>query len=287
MQNENYSESLDKENTLIVFEGVKIRRTWHNNEWWFALEDIINTLIYSRDIKQYIKKMKKRDNPLSEGWVQIVHTLPIITKGGKQKVNCVNTAGAFRIIQSIPSPKAEPFKLWLSEVGYERIQEIENPELAQSRMKKIYTAKGYSGEWIEKRVRGIAVRQELTDEWNKRGIKKKREYAILTNEISKATFGKTVEDYKKYKKLKRENLRDHMTDLELIFTMLGEASTTKVARSKNSRGYTQNKKAAKEGGKIAGNARKNLEIKSGEKVISNENYLKEPETHKRRKIEEQ
>src|SRR3989338_313152 len=161
-----------------------------------ALEDIVTVLTDSKDSKQYINKMRQRDEPLSQGWVQIVHTLPIQTEGGKQSINCINTAGAFRIIQSIPSPKAEPFKLWLAQVGYERVQEIENPELAQARMKELYKTKGYSNNWIEKRVRGIAVRQELTDEWKKRGVKEEKEYAILTNEISKATFGKTVDEYR-------------------------------------------------------------------------------------------
>ena len=274
------------ENALVVFQGVKIRRTWHNEEWWFALEDIVKVLTDSKDVKQYINKMRQRDDPLSQGWVQIVHTLPIQTEGGKQNINCVNTAGAFRIIQSIPSPKAEPFKLWLSKVGYERVQEIENPELAQARMKELYKSKGYSQDWIEKRVRGIAVRQELTDEWQKRGIRQEKEYAILTNEISEAMFGKTVEEYKKFKKLKKENLRDHMTDLELIFSMLGEASTTKIARSKDAQGFAQNKKAARLGGKIAGDARKKLEIESGEKVVTGENYLQEPEERKRKKLKE-
>jgi prophage antirepressor-like protein len=277
---------MSEENALVVFQGVKIRRTWHNEEWWFSLEGIVKVLTDSRDPKQYINKMRQRDEPLSQGWVQIVHTLPIQTEGGKQRINCVNTAGAFRIIQSIPSPKAEPFKLWLSKVGYERVQEIENPELAQARMKELYKSKGYSNDWIEKRVRGIAVRQELTDEWQKRGIKQEKEYAILTNEISEAAFGKTVEEYKKFKKLKRENLRDHMTDLELIFTMLGEASTTKIARSKDAQGFTKNKKAARLGGKIAGDARKKLEIESGDKISTQENYLHEPEGQKRKKLAE-
>ncbi|HZX33803.1 MAG TPA: Bro-N domain-containing protein, partial [archaeon] len=239
---------MENQNTLVVFQGAKIRRTWHKNEWWFVLEDIVKVLTDSTDPKQYIQKMRQRDEPLSEGWVQFVLTLTVETTGGKQQMNCVNTAGGFRIIQSIPSPKAEPFKRWLAQVGYERVQEIENPELSQARMKEIYKAKGYSDEWIEKRVRGIAVRQELTDEWKNRGVREDKEYAILTNEISQATFGKTVEEYKKFKKLDRQNLRDHMNDLELIFTMLEEASTTKIARGKDAQGFAQNKKAARLGG---------------------------------------
>jgi len=275
---------MENQNTLVVFQGAKIRRTWHKNEWWFVLEDIVKVLTDSTDPKQYIQKMRQRDEPLSEGWVQFVLTLTVETTGGKQQMNCVNTAGGFRIIQSIPSPKAEPFKRWLAQVGYERVQEIENPELSQARMKEIYKAKGYSDEWIEKRVRGIAVRQELTDEWKNRGVREDKEYAILTNEISQATFGKTVEEYKKFKKLDRQNLRDHMNDLELIFTMLGEASTTKIARSKDSQGFVQNKKAARLGGQIASGARKKLELESGEKISTQENYLDEPESSKRKKL---
>jgi len=192
----------------------------------------------------------------------------------------------FRIIQSIPSPKAEPFKLWLAKVGYDRVKEIENPELAQSRMKEIYRQKGYSDEWIEKRVRGIAVRDELTDEWNKRGVKTEMEFSILTAEISKATFGMTPAEYKDFKALDnpKENLRDHMNDLELIFTMLGEASTSEIAKKKDAQGFPENKKAAVEGGTVAGNARKELEEKSGTKVSTKMNYKELPEMIVRKKI---
>ncbi|MDD5616436.1 MAG: Bro-N domain-containing protein [Candidatus Methanoperedens sp.] len=272
---------MDSKDALVVFEGKKVRRTWNNNEWWFVLEDIVYILTDSSDPKQYIQKMKQRDEPLAKGWVQIVHTLTVDTTGGMQKMNCVNTEGAFRIIQSIPSPKAEPFKRWLARVGYERVQEIEDPELAQKRMKEIYKLKGYSDAWIEKRVRGIAIRDELTDEWGKRGIKTKNEYSILTAEISKATFGLTPNEYKKVKGLKQQNLRDHMNDLELIFTMLGEASTTKIARNKDAIGFDENKDAAKEGGTVAGIAREELEKRSGEQVVSKENYLNEPEIKKK------
>ena len=204
----------------------------------------------------------------------------------KRETDCANTEGIFRIIQSIPSKKAEPFKRWLAKVGYERVQEIENPELAQERMKLLYEQKGYSKDWIEKRLRGIAIRQELTDEWKERGIEEDIEFAILTNEISKAAFGKTIEEYKKFKKLKRENLRDHMDDLELIFNMLGEASTTKIAKSKDAQGLEENKTAAKQGGEVAGNARKELEEKIGESLISDENFLDIPEKlKKKRKIQ--
>lgn len=196
-------------------------------------------------------------------------------------MNCINTEGAFRIIQSIPSPKAEPFKLWLAKVGYDRVKEIENPELAQKRMKEIYAAKGYSNEWIEKRARGIAVRDELTDEWKKRGVGEDREYAILTNEISKATFGKTVQQYKELKGLKRENLRDHMDDLELILTMLGEATTTRFTRERDSKEFPTMKKDAKDGGDIAGSTRKDIEQKLGKSVVSSGNFLEKPEGQKR------
>ena len=190
---------------------------------------------------------------------------------------CANTEGVFRIIQSIPSPKAEPFKRWLARVGYERVQEIEDPELATKRTRALYKAKGYSDSWIEKRMRGIAVREKLTNEWKKREVGQEREYAILTAEISKATFGMTPSDYKKFKKLKRENLRDHMNDLELIFSMLGEAATTEITVNKDAKGFDENKDAAQKGGKISGDARIKLENMSGKKVSTKQNYLKNPQ----------
>ncbi|KKP36196.1 MAG: Prophage antirepressor [Candidatus Roizmanbacteria bacterium GW2011_GWA2_32_13] len=275
---------MNEKNALVVFQDRKIRRTWFNDEWWFVIEDIVAALIDSKDTKQYIQKMKQRDEELAKGWVQFVHTLAVPTAGGSQNMNCSNTKGIFRIIQSISSPKAEPFKLWLAKVGYDRVQEIENPELAQKRMKEIYKAKGYSEDWIEKRVRGIAIRQELTDEWKKRGVKEDKEYAILTNEISKATFGKTVEEYKRLKSLSKENLRDHMNDLELIFSMLGERATTEIARTKDTKGFVENKGVAIKGGKIAGDARKKLEIETGRKVVNKDNYLIETEKEKRKQI---
>lgn len=191
------------------------------------------SLIDSKDPKQYIQRMKLRDPELNKGWVQIVHTLPIDTEGGLQKMVCANTEGIFRIVQSVPSPKAEPFKRWLARVGYERIQEIDDPELGQKRTRALYKAKGYSDGWIEKRMRGIEIRETLTNEWKNRGIIEEKNYAILTAEISKATFDMTPSEYKRYKGLKRENLRDHMDDLELIFSMLGEASTTEIAKNKD------------------------------------------------------
>ena len=268
-------------NALAVFEDKKIRRIWHNEEWYFSVVDVIEVLTDSPTPRQYWGKVKDREFKeieLSPIWVQL--KLPA-TDGKLYATDCANTKSLFRIIQSIPSKKAEPFKHWLAKVGYERVQEIQNPELAQKRMKEIYKQKGYSNNWIEKRVRGIAVRDELTDEWDNRGIQTTKEYSILTAEISKATFGMTPTEYKKYKGLKKENLRDHMTDLELIFTMLGEASTTKIAKSKEAIGFIENKTVAREGGEIAGDARIKLEIKSKEKISTSENYLEKPEQIKR------
>lgn len=268
---------------IAIFESKKIRKTLHQNEWWFVIEDIVFALTDSSDPKQYIQKMKRRDVELSKGWVQIVHTLEVSTEGGRQSMLCANTEGIFRLIQSIPSPKAEPFKRWLAKVGYERIQEIEDPELATQRTRELYRAKGYSDAWIEKRMRGIEVREALTTEWKNRGVKEGLEYAILTAEISRATFGMTPSEYQKLKGLKRENLRDHMNDLELIFNMLGEASTTEIARNRNAKGFRENKVAAQKGGAVAGRARKDLELKSGKKVSTRENYLSKPEDKKRLK----
>ncbi len=259
---------------IAVFKGKGIRKTIHNNEWWFVVEDIVLALIDSRDPKQYIQRMKQRDPELGKGWVQIVHTLPIETSGGPQNILCANTEGIFRIIQSIPSPKAEPFKRWLAKVGYERVQEIEDPELATKRTRAIYKAKGYSDDWIEKRMRGIAIREELTDEWKKREVKEEKEYAILTAEIAQATFGVTPDEHKHIKGLKRQNLRDHMTDLELIFSMLGEAATTEITRVDDAQGFHESRVAARKGGEVAGKAREDLEAKTGKPVISSGNYLK-------------
>jgi DNA-damage-inducible protein D len=271
--------SMDK--SLAIFQGKYIRRTWHNEEWWFVIVDIIAALTGSTNPKRYLKDMRRRDEQIAKGWVQIATPLQINTAGGKQKLNCANTEGAFRIIQSIPSKKAEPFKLWLAKVGYDRIKEIENPELAQERMKQIYKAKGYSKEWIDKRLQGIAVRQDLTDEWKKRGATTQKEFSILTAEISKASFGITPKEYKELKSLDKQNLRDHMNSLELIFTMLGEASTAEIERVKNPQVLNEHKKVAKEGGTIAKNARKELESKTKKRVISNHNYLDVPGKTKR------
>jgi len=265
---------------IALFKGEKIRKTIHKNEWWFVITDVIDALTDSTNPKQYLKNMLNRDEELAKGWVQIEHPLLIDTAGGKQTIKCANTEGLFRIIQSIPSPKAEPFKRWLAKVGYERVQEIENPELATKRTRTLYKLKGYSDDWIEKRMRGIAIREELTDEWQKRGANEQKDYEILTAEISKATFGMTPKDYKKFKRLKRENLRDHMDDFELIFTMLGERSTTEIHRNEDSKGMIKLKEDAEIGGKIAGNAKKELEKKLGRPITTKENYLKNPENKK-------
>ena len=258
---------------LAIFQGQKVRRTIYNNEWWFVVNDVVRVLTDTPDTKDYIRKMRIRDEELEKGWGQFVTPLSIQTGGGMQKLNCSNTEGIFRIVQSIPSPKAEPFKRWLARVGYERVQEIEDPELATKRTMMLYKAKGYSDSWIEKRMRGIEIRETLTDEWQKHGIKKGREYEILTAEISKATFGLTPSEYKKVKGLKQENLRDHMVDLELIFSMLGEAATTEITREEDPIGLEENKKVVKRGGGVAGIARKKMEEETGKKVVSSKNYL--------------
>ena len=257
---------------IVLFKGRKIRKTTHNDEWWFAIVDVVAALTDSVQPDGYIKDMRRRDPVLSKGWGQIATPLSIPTEGGLQKINCANTEGILRIIQSIPSPKAEPFKRWLAKVGYERVQEIENPELGSRRTRMLYKLKGYSDDWIEKRMRGIAIREELTDEWQKRGAQEKRDYEILTAEISKATFGVTPSEYQTLKGLKRENLRDHMDDFELIFTMLGERSTTEIHRVEDSRGMPKLKADSKAGGAIAGGARKKLEQRLGRTIVSPENF---------------
>jgi len=271
------------ETKIAVFRGREIRKTLHNNTWWFVIVDVVSVLTDSVDPSGYIKDMRRRDDELSKGWGQIATPLPIQTEGGPQKLNCANTEGVFRIIQSIPSPKAEPFKRWLAKVGYERVQEIEDPELATKRMRELYKAKGYSDDWIEKRMRGIAIREELTDEWKRRDVSRESEYAILTSEIAKAAFGITLADHKKLKGLSRENLRDHMTDLELIFSMLGEAATTEITRVDDAKGFKESKRAARKGGGVAGKAREDLEKKTRKKVVSKENYLTMPQSARRLK----
>ena len=276
---------MDKDNSLVVFQGKKIRRTWFNDEWWFSVVDIVEALTESGRARKYWSDLKTR---LSEDGFELsakIGQLKLLSADGKSYLtDCVNTKSAFRIIQSIPSKKAEPFKQWLAQVGYDRVQEIENPELAQKRMKEIYKTKGYSDDWIEKRVRGIAIRDELTDEWKKRGGLEERNYAILTAEISKATFGMTPSEYKEFKGLKKENLRDHMNDLEIIFTMLGERVSTEITKKEDKQGFMEVEDAAKRGGRVAGNARKDTEKELGRPITSKENYLSEPE--KKKKLED-
>src|SRR3989338_8011125 len=265
--------SAKTQNHIAMFKGKQIRKTIYNKEWWFVVEDIISVLVDTVNIKDYINKMRVRDPELSKGYGQIVNTLEVPTSGGLQKMNCANVEGLFRIIQSIPSPKAESFKRWLARVGYERIQEIENPELATKRTRTLYKLKGYPEDWIEKRMRGIAMREELTDELQKRGAQREKDYEILSAEISQATFGLTPSEYKKVKGLKKENLRDHMGDLELILTMLGERTTTEIHRTKDTQGVPRLKDDARVGGQIAGTARKQIERKIGKSIISKGKFL--------------
>jgi len=267
---------------IAVFRKKEIRKVILNNEWWFSVTDVVAALTDSVNARDYWFKMKIRVK--TEDGIElstVCRQLKMESSDGKKyATDCANTEGIFRIIQSIPSPKAEPFKRWLARVGYERVQEIEDPELATKRTRALYKAKGYSDEWIEKRMRGIAIREELTDQWKNREVKEPKEYEILTAEISRATFGLTPSQYKNLKGLKRENLRDHMTDLELIFSMLGEASTKEITVNRDARGFDENKQAAVEGGTVAGNARKELERKSGKKVTTGENYLIQPQNRK-------
>lgn len=268
---------MNQETAIVIFKEKTIRRTWYGNAWWFSVVDVCAVLTNSNDANAYWRKLKQRLNEESDQPVTFCHGLKLPAQDGKLRVtDCANTEGIFRLIQSIPSPKAEPFKRWLAQIGYERIKEIENPELAQERIKQLYEQKGYPKDWIDKRLRGIAIRQNLTEEWQERGITSQRDYAILTAEISKATFGMTPSEYKQYKNLPSKsnaNLRDHMTDLELIFTMLGEKMTTEISVVEKPEGLIENKKVARRGGNVAGNARKEAEKELGKSVISRNNYL--------------
>ena len=273
---------------IKLFESKQIRTEWNedNQKWYFAIIDVIETLTETTNPRRYWSDLKRKLK--SEGFFQlyeIIVQLKMTSSDGKKYItDCADSTGLLRIIQSIPSPKAEPFKQWLAQVGSDRLEEIENPELATQRSRGLYKLKGYPDDWIEKRMRSIAIREELTDEWKNRGVKEQVEYAILTAEISKATFGLTPSEYKKVKGLKSQNLRDHMTDLELIFSMLGEASTTKVTRAKNAKGFIENKLAARIGGNVAGNALRELEKESNENVVTSENYL--PKIKKNKKIDD-
>ena len=272
------------ETQLAVFQHREIRKTIHENEWWFSVVDVCGVLTESQNPGAYWRKLKQRLKAEKSEVVTNCHDLKLTASDGKKYgTDCANAEGIFRIIQSIPSPKAEPFKRWLAKVGYERIREIEDPELATKRTRALYKAKGYSEDWIEKRLRGIAIRDELTGEWQKRGLKEQLEYAILTAEISQATFGMTPAQYKEYKQLNQENLRDHMTDLELIFSMLGERATTEITQVNDSQDFPQLQDDAQAGGKIAGDSRQALEQKTGKRVSTSENYLSEPERPKKLK----
>ena len=266
---------------IKLFESKHIRSIRNDNEqkWYFSVQDVVEFLTESVVIKQYIKKILSRDEMLKSNWGTICTLVEMKAADGKnRKTQAADAKGLLRIVQSVSTPKAETFKQWLATVRADRLEETENPELATRRVREIYKSKGYSDDWLEKRMRSIAIREELTDEWKNRGIQEQRDYAILTAEISKATFGLTPSEYKSLKGLKSQNLRDHMTDLELIFSMLGEASTKEIVVNTKPKGFDANKKAAKSGGKIAGDARKQLEIKSGKKVISSQNYLPEKKT---------
>ena len=272
---------------LILFESKRIRRVWDDKKqkWLFSIIDVCQILAETDNARRYWSDLKRKmKKEASSELYEIIVQFKIKAEDGKMReTDCTDAEGFLRIIQSIPSPKAEPFKRWLAKVGYERLEEIENPELATKRTREIYKQKGYSEQWIEKKMRGIAVCDELTEEWKKRGVKQQKEFSILTAEISKATFGMTPSEYKNFKALDKttENLRDHMTDLELIFTMLGEASTTEIAKKKDALGFVENKKAAVAGGTNAGNARKELEQKSGTKVSTGDNFKELPEVRHR------
>lgn len=273
-----------EENKLAIFEGKRIRKTIHNNEWWFSIIDVVEVLTDSSIPKRYWSDLKRKlvTEGYSELYEKIVQLKFAAADGKLYNTDCTNTETMFRIIQSIPSPRVEPLKRWLAKVGKERIDEIEDPQLAMERMKELYEKKGYPKDWIDKRMRGIAVRQDLTGEWNNRGVQSEREYAILTNEIMQGTFDLKVEEYKELKKLERENLRDHMNDIELILTMLAEATTTKLTRDRDSKGFVPLKKDAKEGGDVAGRTRRDIEKRSGKKVVSSENFKELSVTGKRR-----
>ena len=260
---------------IKLFESTQIRSEWNEKEqkWFFSVIDIVGVLTDSPDPKDYWYRIKKREKISGIELSTICRQLKLEAYDGKMRVtDCADAEGLLRIIQSIPSPKAEPFKIWLARVGYERLEEIENPELSMERMQALYEKKGYPKEWIDKRMRGIAVRQDLTDEWKNRGATTSKEYAILTNEIMQGAFDLNVDDYKQVKGLARENLRDHMTDIELILTMLGEATTTKLHRDRDSKGFQPLKKDAHDGGAVAGRTRKDIEKQAGKPVVTSENF---------------
>lgn len=262
---------MKKETAIKLFEEQKVRTHWDADQekWYFSVQDVVQIVSESKDVKQYIKKMRSRDEELSSNWGTICTPLKMLAADGKmRKINATDTEGLLRIIQSITSPKAEPFKRWLAKVGSERIDETEDPELTFERAMETYLKKGYSTNWINQRLKSIEVRKELTDEWDNRGVKKGSEYAILTNEITKAWAGLSIKDYKLQKGLKKENLRDNMTNLELVLNMLAEATTTEISKEKKPKTFKENKKIAQQGGTIAGNTRKEIEEKTGKKIVT-------------------
>ncbi|MFZ5953648.1 MAG: Bro-N domain-containing protein [Candidatus Dependentiae bacterium] len=271
---------------ISLFQEKQLRKILFNNEWYFSIIDVCGILVESTDPGAYWRKLKQRLIAEGSEVVTFCHGLKLKSSDGKKyKTDCTNTEGIFRIIQSIPSPKAEPFKQWLAKVGKERIDEIENPELGMDRVKSIYEKKGYQKEWIDKRMRGISVRHTLTDEWSERGAKKSVDYAILTNDIMQGAFHLKVNEYKNLKGLENENLRDHMTDLELIITMLGEATTTQITQQKNSQGLEKLREDAQSGGAVAGRTRKDIEQQIGNTIVSEENFLPVARKVKRKIIE--
>ncbi len=284
MGNQNFGTMNEVHNKLVVFQEKEIRRIWFQEEWFFSVLDIVEALTDSKNPTDYLKKMRKREEELRTFMGTNCPQVALEGKTGKKRETLIaNTEGIFRIIQSIPSPKAEPFKQWLAKVGYERVKEIENPELAAERARQLYREKGYPGDWIEMRMKSIELREQLTDEWKNRGVKEGIEYAILTAEISKATFGMTPKEYQEHKGLKRENLRDHMTNLELIFSMLGEEGTKQETIKSDAKGFMENEKAAKKGGKAAGKALDAFEKETGNQVITDQNYLNQIAEAKQKK----
>ena len=271
------------ETSLALIDEMEIRRTLHNNEWWFAVDDVVGALTESLDPGEYLRKMRRSDRGLARGWGRFVTPLWLDTPDGREQVDCANTEGVFRIIQAIPSPKAEPFKRWLAKAACERMREMADPELALARTRELYRAKGYSEAWIGKRMRGIAIRAELADEWQKRGVDDESAQALLSEEISRAAFGLSPAEHKNLKGLARENLRDHMTGLEMIFSMLGEAATTEIARKRDAQGFAEDEAATRKGGGIAEEAREKLERETGAGVVTAGNYLDVPEGWKQLK----
>lgn len=266
---------MENQNSIVPFESREIRKTWHDEQWYFSIIDIIHSLTDSPNPQVYWGTVKRRENQL----IAICKKLKFLAPDGKMRsTDCANTEGVFRIIMSVPSPKAEPLKLWLASLGKQAIDEAENPELLTERQAELYRAKGYPEEWIGRRVQTIETRKELTDEWKKRGVKENQEYAILTATIAKGTFGLTPSEHKEIKGLDRQNLRDHMTAIELIFTALSEETTRIVTAKAEAQGFNDSHDAAVKGGEITGDARRNFEAKTGEKVVSTENFLNLPKT---------